>query len=203
MPRMVEFLTAAIAKGLATRLLFLVPASSVQGATSSGPEHACGPRTRSYSGRRLPATRYTIIGRRYAGFTWELVQQLKQANSDDEAFSLATRLVLGAAAANPTNIPDAVRLSFVVDAPDGNPSHGSPHFHELAAAANSPQHPAASGSPYGGRRHGVLGGVPVGAGEDCQHQLRRPAGDSPLAIAPRPCISPPTQALAARPQLHL
>ena len=45
--------------------------------------------------------------------------------------------MLGAAAANPTNIPDAVRLSFVVDAPDGNPSHGSPHFHELAAAADS------------------------------------------------------------------
>ena len=77
------------------------------------------------------------VGRRYAGFVWELIQQLKQANSDDEAFQLATRLVLGAAAANPSNIPDAVRLSFVVDAPDGNPAHGSPHFRALAAAANS------------------------------------------------------------------
>jgi len=77
------------------------------------------------------------VGRRYAGFTWELTQQLRQTYSDDEAFSLATRLVLGAAAANPANIPDAVRLSFVVDAPDGNPAHGSPHFRELAAAADS------------------------------------------------------------------
>lgn len=77
------------------------------------------------------------VGRRYAGFVWELVQQLKQSNSDDEAFKLAARLVLGAAAANPANIPDAVRLSFVVDAPDGNPAHGSPHFQALAAAADS------------------------------------------------------------------
>ncbi len=53
--------------------------------------------------------------------------------------------MLGAAAANPANVPDAVRLSFVVDAPDGNPAHGSPHFKELAAAANSRHipHPAA------------------------------------------------------------
>jgi hypothetical protein len=91
------------------------------------------------------------IGRRYAGFVWELVQQLKQDNSDDEAFRLATRLVLGSAAGNPTNIPDAVRLSFVVDAPDGNPAHGSPHFRALAAAADSrhiprPADPVAGGS---------------------------------------------------------
>jgi len=91
------------------------------------------------------------VGRRYAGFVWELVQQLKHSNSDDEAFRLATRLVLGAAAANPSNIPDAVRLSFVVDAPDGNPAHGSPHFQELAAAADSrhiprPANPVAGGN---------------------------------------------------------
>jgi hypothetical protein len=91
------------------------------------------------------------IGRRYAGFAWELIQQLKQDNSDDEAFRLATRLVLGAAAGNPANIPDAVRLSFVVDAPDGNPAHGSPHFRALAAAADSrhippPPDPVAGGS---------------------------------------------------------
>jgi hypothetical protein len=91
------------------------------------------------------------VGRRYAGFVWELVQQLKQENSDDEAYRLAARLVLGAAAANPANIPDAVRLSFVVDAPDGNPAHGSPHFRALAAAADSrhiprPPDPVAGGS---------------------------------------------------------
>jgi hypothetical protein len=79
------------------------------------------------------------------------VKQLKQANSDDEAFRLGTRLVLGAAVANPSNIPDAVRLSFVVDAPDGNPAHGSPHFRALAAAADSrniprPPDPVAGGN---------------------------------------------------------
>jgi hypothetical protein len=91
------------------------------------------------------------VGRRYAGFVWELVNQLKKANADDESFQLATRLVLGAAVANPSNIPDAVRLSFVVDAPDGNPAHGSPHFQALAAAADSrhiprPPDPVAGGA---------------------------------------------------------
>lgn len=91
------------------------------------------------------------IGRRYAGFVWELVRQLRQSEADAEAFQLATRLVLGAAMANPSNIPDAVRLSFIVDAPDGNPAHGSPHFRALAAAADSrriprPAEPVAAGA---------------------------------------------------------
>ena len=78
-----------------------------------------------------------LVGRPYAGFVWQLVQELRKTYSDEESFQIATRLVLGAAAANPANVPDAVRLSFVVDAPDGNPAHGSPHFTELAAAADS------------------------------------------------------------------
>jgi len=77
------------------------------------------------------------IGRRYAGFTWELVQQLKKTYSDEESFWLATRLVMAAAAANPSSIPDAVHLSFVADDTDGNLTTCSPHFKELAAAADS------------------------------------------------------------------
>ena len=45
--------------------------------------------------------------------------------------------MLGAAAANPHNIPDAVRLSFVVDDTDGDLTNGTPHFRALAAAADS------------------------------------------------------------------
>lgn len=77
------------------------------------------------------------IGRRYAGFVWELVQQLRNTYSEDEAFRIATELVLAAAAANPANIPDAVRLSFIADDTDGNLATCSPHFKELAAAADS------------------------------------------------------------------
>ncbi len=77
------------------------------------------------------------IGRRYAGFTWELVQQLRQTYSDDSAFDIATRITLGAAHANPSDIPDAVHLSFVVDDDDGDLSNGTPHFEELKAAAES------------------------------------------------------------------
>lgn len=76
-------------------------------------------------------------GRRYAGFTWELVQQLRNSYSEEEAYRLATELVMAAAAANPSNIPDAVYLSFIADDTDGNLSTCSPHFQELAAAADS------------------------------------------------------------------
>ena len=86
-----------------------------------------------------PATNEGVhaIGRRYAGFVWELVQQLKKTYADEEAFSLATRLVMAAAAANPSSIPDAVQLSFLADDTDGNLATCSPHFKELAAAADS------------------------------------------------------------------
>jgi hypothetical protein len=77
------------------------------------------------------------IGRRYAGFVWELIQQLKQTFAEDDAYDIAGRLVLGAAAANPANIIDAVRLSFVVDDNDGNLANGTPHFRALANAADS------------------------------------------------------------------
>lgn len=89
-------------------------------------------------------------GRRYAGFVWELSQQLRNTYSEDEAFRLASELVLAAAASNPASIPDAVFLSFVADDTDGNLATCSPHFKELAAAADSrniprPANCAASG----------------------------------------------------------
>lgn len=77
------------------------------------------------------------IGRRYAGFTWALIERLRDTYSEEEAFAIAADLVLAAAVANPSNIPDAVYLSFIADDTDGNLATCSPHFHELAAAADS------------------------------------------------------------------
>jgi hypothetical protein len=77
------------------------------------------------------------VGRRYAGFVWELITRLQAVYPPDTAFDVARQLVLGAAAANPANIPDAVRLSFVVDDDDGDLTTCSPHFAILAAAADS------------------------------------------------------------------
>jgi hypothetical protein len=84
-----------------------------------------------------PGEEVHAVGRRYAGFVWELTQQLKQTYAEDEAYDIAARLVLGAAAANPANTVDAVRLSFVVDDNDGNLANGTPHFRALANAADS------------------------------------------------------------------
>ncbi|HEX3128901.1 MAG TPA: hypothetical protein VH394_16330 [Thermoanaerobaculia bacterium] len=77
------------------------------------------------------------VGKRYGQFTWQLVQELKKTYSEEESFRLAQRLVLAAASANPLNIPDAVRLSFIADDTDGNLANGTPHCRQLAAAADS------------------------------------------------------------------
>lgn len=77
------------------------------------------------------------IGRRYAGFVWEMVQQLKTVHGENGAFDLARQLVTATVAANPSNIPDAVRLTFVMDDDDGNLANGTPHYRQLAEAAES------------------------------------------------------------------
>ncbi|MEJ7639204.1 MAG: hypothetical protein WKF75_14835 [Singulisphaera sp.] len=80
-----------------------------------------------------------FVGRIYAGFTWELTRQLltKYGNNEDKAFAVAKDLVLGAAALNPKDIPDAVALSFQVDDDDSNPTNGTPHADQIKAAAES------------------------------------------------------------------
>lgn len=101
-----------------------------------------------------------VVGRPYAGFTWELIQQLKQTFSDDEAYAIATRLVLGAAAANPSDVADAVRLSFIVDDNDANLANGTPHFRALANAADSRKIPRPADPVVGGPSVGASASFP-------------------------------------------
>jgi hypothetical protein len=85
---------------------------------------------RDFQGKDQPPLR---DGRIYGGFTWELTRQLiKKLGNEDQAFAVAKQLVLAAAALNPKDTPDAVRLSFLVDK-----QNGSQFFAELAAAADS------------------------------------------------------------------
>jgi len=81
------------------------------------------------------------IGHVYSGFTWELVQQLSQSMSSNDAYALARDLIFSAAKLNPSSLPDAVLLSFLADDDDGDPTTCSPHFKQLEAAANSRQLP--------------------------------------------------------------
>ena len=78
-------------------------------------------------------------GQAYSGFCWELVQQLQTIYGQDQAYKVARQLVMGAAVQNPKDIPDAVSLSFFVDAQMyPNPSGGgSMHVAQLKAAAQS------------------------------------------------------------------
>jgi hypothetical protein len=75
-----------------------------------------------------------VAGQPFAGFTWELTRQLlaRFGNDEKKAFDTAKELTLGAAALNPRDIPDAVRLTFFVDR-----QNGTRFFQELANAADS------------------------------------------------------------------
>lgn len=84
-----------------------------------------------------PSDEVHEVGRRYAGFVEALVLNLGPIFQPDDAFRVARDLVMGAAAANPSSIPDAVLLSFVVDDNDGDLATCSAHFWSLADAADS------------------------------------------------------------------
>lgn len=96
-----------------------------------------------------------VVGQIYGGFTWEFIQQLKKGSehhSDEDAFAVAKRLLLAADTMNPKDIPDGVRLAFLADDDDGDLRNGSPHFAQLAAAADSrkiprPPDPVATPGP--------------------------------------------------------
>jgi hypothetical protein len=79
-----------------------------------------------------------VAGQPYACFTWDLTQKLKAKFGGDErkAFDTVKDLTLGAAALNPRDVPDAVRLVFFVDQ-----QNGSKFFDEMAAAADAHQIP--------------------------------------------------------------
>jgi hypothetical protein len=93
-------------------------------------------------------------GRRFAGFTHELIEQLKNTYSEDGAYAIATQLVMASAKANPADIPDAVKLAFIADDDDGDLTNGTPHFTQLAAAADSRNIPRPADPIAGVRRMG-------------------------------------------------
>lgn len=81
-------------------------------------------------------------GRVYAGFTWELIQQLQASGLNQEkALQVARDLTLQACKANPSSIPNAITLIFEADDDDADLENGTPHFKAIAKAADSRQIP--------------------------------------------------------------
>jgi hypothetical protein len=68
----------------------------------------------------------------YAGFTWELIKQIKKDHGEEEALRRAKGLILGAAKMDPSGIPQAVRYSLYLDYEGGSPNRAY-----LEAAAQS------------------------------------------------------------------
>jgi hypothetical protein len=130
-------LDGGYSEGFGDAVAILGTRQSCLGRDFSGPGTCLRPANELILWPPAPTEGVHAQGRRYAGFVWELIQQLKQSYSDDEAYAIAGRLVFAAAAANPSSIPDAVHLSFLADDTDGNLANGTPHFRALANAADS------------------------------------------------------------------
>lgn len=133
-------------------------------------------------------------GRPYAGFVWELITRLQQGGDPpDTAFETARQLVLGAAAANPANVADAVRLSFVADDNDGDLTTCSPHFKVLAQAADSRDIPRPPDCTEGG------GAAPVAVSAPTPAPASGTASATPPAPAPGTAVSGGAAAPPPRP----
>lgn len=75
------------------------------------------------------STEVHVIGQVYAEYVWALVGAI--------GIDATTELLLGAAAASPSDIPDAVFLTFVLDDDDGRLPTCSLHQRAMEAAADS------------------------------------------------------------------
>lgn len=80
------------------------------------------------------------VGQVYAGFVWQLIEELKRAG-DRNALITAKGLVLDSAEMNPKDIVDAIRLTYLADDNDGNLANGTPHSAQITAAAKSREIP--------------------------------------------------------------
>jgi hypothetical protein len=76
------------------------------------------------------------VGQVYAGFVWQMIQEFTAAGIP-EPFDLAKRLVLDSAELDPKDVPDAVKLTFMVDDNDNNLLNGTPHSAAIKRAAAS------------------------------------------------------------------
>jgi hypothetical protein len=139
----------AYSEGFGDALSILVTRSPIIGLDFHGPPNGTTHKnlrdaTKVFNWPDVMNSEAHTAGQAYNGFTWELTRQLVTKyqgamNPDDQAFEVAKQLVLGAGALNPLDIPEAVRLSFYVDAVlyPGPTGSQSTHFNELKAAAQS------------------------------------------------------------------
>ncbi len=86
-------------------------------------------------------------GRAYSGFNWELLEQLSQTYSRQQALDITRRLALQVALANPTSIENAILLTFDIDDDDLDLTNGTPHSRQITAAAKSRRIPVPDGLP--------------------------------------------------------
>jgi hypothetical protein len=142
-------LDGAYSEGFGDGLSILITHSPLVGTDFYGPGKNLRDARKVFLWPKVKDSEIHEAGQAYAGFCWELTQQLQRTYGQDRAFEVAKQLILGAAVQNPKDIPDAVRLSFFMDAklyPGGRAGGTSLHAPQLRAAAQSRQLPIPSDS---------------------------------------------------------
>lgn len=132
-------LDGGLSEGTGDAISILVTRQSCAGRDFFGPGTCLRPATDTDMWPPSPGERVHKIGKRYAQFTWQLIQELQGTSgiSEDDAYRIATQLTLGSIASNPSDIPDAVHLTFLADDNDGDLSNGTRHCRQIVAAAAS------------------------------------------------------------------
>ena len=137
-------LDGAYSEGFGDGLSILITHSPLVGTDFYGPGKNLRDARKVFLWPAVKDSEIHEAGQCYSGFCWELTQQLRKIYPEDRAFEVAKQLLMGAAVQNPKDIPDAVRLSFFVDAklfPSIRAADESLHAAQLRAAANSRQLP--------------------------------------------------------------
>ena len=141
-------LDGAYSEGFGDCLSILITHSPLVGTDFYGPGQNLRDARKVYLWSKVKDSEIHEAGQAYSGFCWELTRQLQRTYGEAQAYEIATQLIMGAAAQNPKDIPDAVRLSFFLDGKlfPGSRAGESRHAAQLRAAAQSRQLPIPSDS---------------------------------------------------------
>lgn len=127
----------AYSEGFGDSLAILFKNNSCYGANHQGPQTCLRDASTPPVMFDTPGLGVHERGRVYAGFTWELIQALKQQHPEAAALAMAKELTLGAAAQNPVGVQNAVELVLQADDDDLDLSNGTPNSAAIKIAANA------------------------------------------------------------------
>src|SRR5262249_40828560 len=125
-------LDGGYSEGFGDTMALLITRQPIVGRDFFGPGHHLRPANNAPNWPAVQNGEVHQQGWAYSGFVWQLITKLvaKYGNNEDVGYMVAKRLLLSTGVQNPRSVPDAVRLTFFVDAQlfPGGPGQKSKHY---------------------------------------------------------------------------